>query len=221
MFIGHYSAAFAAKAAAPQLPLWLLFVAVQAVDIGWAVLVLLDVEKLRIVPGITASSPLDLYYMPFTHSLPATLVWAGAAYVLYRWLSSEHGATGAAAGAAPVVALAVASHWVLDLLVHRPDLPLWDDAAKVGLGLWNYPAVTFVLETSLLLATVILCRRAIPAARVLFGFCGALVVIQSLVMFGPMPTSASGVVTTALVLFIMLAFAAARVERAAAPATPC
>jgi hypothetical protein len=221
MFVGHYSAAFAAKAAAPRLPLWLLFVAVQAVDIGWALLVMLGVEKLRIVPGITASSPLDLYYMPFTHSLPAAVVWAGAAYVLYRWLSSEHGATGAAARAAAVVALAVASHWVLDLLVHRPDLPLYDDSAKVGLGLWNHPLLSFALETGLLLASVLLCRRAIAAPRALLGFWAALAVLQAIAMFGPGPTSPTGVVTTALLLFIVLAFAAARVERAAVPATAC
>jgi len=73
-----------------------LFVAAQAVDIGWAVLVLLGVEHVRIIPGITAANPLDLYYMPFTHSLAATPVWATAAYAVYRWLSCDRSTAGAA-----------------------------------------------------------------------------------------------------------------------------
>ncbi len=211
MLVGHYSAAFAAKAAAPRLPLWLLFLAAQAVDIGWALLVLLGVEKLRIVPGITASSPLDLYYMPFTHSLPATALWAAGAYALYRLLSGDRSASGAAA----VVAAAVASHWFLDLLVHRPDLPLYDDSAKVGLGLWNYPLTAFVLETGLLLVTVLLCRREINAPRALLGFWAGLTVLQAITMFGPGPSTATGVVIAALLLYGGLAWVAARVERAA------
>ena len=76
MFIGHYGPSFALKAIRPAIPLWLLFVAVQLVDIGWALLVLLGVERVRIVPGITASNPLDLYYMPYTHSLAAVALWS-------------------------------------------------------------------------------------------------------------------------------------------------
>jgi hypothetical protein len=79
MFVGHYGPAFAIKAIRPSIPLWLLFVAVQLVDVGWALLVLLGIEKVRIVPGMTASNPLDLYYMPYTHSLAAAALWAGAA----------------------------------------------------------------------------------------------------------------------------------------------
>ncbi len=79
MFVGHYGASYAIRAARPAIPLWLLFIAVQLIDVVWSVLVLLGVEKVRIVPGITASNPLDLYYMPYTHSLVAALVWAMAA----------------------------------------------------------------------------------------------------------------------------------------------
>ena len=75
MFIGHYGISFAAKAVKPVLPLWLLFLAVQLVDVFWAILVLLDIEKVRIVPGITATNPLELYYMPYTHGLVASLIW--------------------------------------------------------------------------------------------------------------------------------------------------
>src|SRR6266566_2637901 len=132
MFVGHYGPSFAIKALRPAIPLWLLFVAVQLVDVAWAILVLLGVEKARIVPGITASNPLDLYYMPYTHSLAAALLWSLGALVCYRLAVSTSSKISAL-----VVAAAVFSHWVLDFLVHRPDLPLYDNTAKVGLGLWN------------------------------------------------------------------------------------
>src|SRR5437879_2302890 len=84
MFVGHYGISFAAKRLDKTIPLWVLFLAVQLLDLGWGVLVPLGVEKVRIVPGITASNPLDLYYMPYTHSLVAALLWSLAGYVVYR-----------------------------------------------------------------------------------------------------------------------------------------
>ena len=86
MFVGHYGPSFAIKSIQPHIPLWLLFIAVQLLDVGWSVLVFLGVEKVRIVPGITASNPLDLYYMPYTHSLVAALAWAVAGIILCRLL---------------------------------------------------------------------------------------------------------------------------------------
>ncbi|HMA01502.1 MAG TPA: hypothetical protein VKP02_03985, partial [Gemmatimonadaceae bacterium] len=146
MFVGHYGPAFAAKRADRTIPLWVLFIAVQFLDVLWAPFVLLGVEKVRIVPGITKASPLDLYYMPYSHGLLTAIGWSivfGAAYQLI--------ARPAAARASLIVGLAVFSHWVLDLLVHRPDLPLYDNAAKVGLGLWNVPAIELPLEALILL----------------------------------------------------------------------
>src|SRR5262244_3621667 len=80
MFVGHYGPSFAGKALDNRIPLWLLFLAVQFVDVLWGIFVLLGIEKVRIVPGITASSPLDLYYMPYTHSLVGALGWSLFAY---------------------------------------------------------------------------------------------------------------------------------------------
>lgn len=117
MFVGHYGPSFAIKTLRPAIPLWLLFIAVQLVDVAWAVLILFGVEKVRIVPGITASNPLDLYYMPYTHSLVAAVSWSVAAAV-FVWLLPRM----ATRAAAVWVGAAVFSHWVLDLLVHRPDL---------------------------------------------------------------------------------------------------
>src|SRR6476620_1269381 len=128
MFVGHYGVSFAAKRVAPTIPLWALFIAVQLLDVIWAPLVLAGIEKVRIVPGITATNPLDLYYMPFTHGLVAALVWSAAAFGIYRLA-----VRGSTMPAAAVVGGAVFSHWILDFVVHRPDLPLYDDSAKVGL----------------------------------------------------------------------------------------
>jgi membrane-bound metal-dependent hydrolase YbcI (DUF457 family) len=144
MFVGHYGVSFAAKRSAASVPLWVLFIAVQLLDVAWAPLVLVGVEKVRIVPGITASNPLDLYYIPYTHSLVAALLWSAGALVIYRLTMP-----GARTAAGLAVAGAVFSHWVLDFIVHRPDLPLYDNADKVGLGLWNLPALAFALWSSL------------------------------------------------------------------------
>src|SRR6267142_289369 len=84
MFVGHYGVSFAAKKCAASVPLWVLFVAVQLLDFAWAPFVLLGIEKVRIVPGITATNPLDLYYMPYTHSLVAAILWSAAAFAVYR-----------------------------------------------------------------------------------------------------------------------------------------
>lgn len=210
MFVGHYGVSFAAKRIAPTIPLWALFVAVQLLDVFWAPLILLRIEKVRIVPGITASNPLDLYYMPYTHSLLAALLWSAGALLVYR-LSGTRGAVGKAA---LVVALAVFSHWILDLLVHRPDLPLYDNTAKVGLGLWNFPAVAFALEAGLLFGGMWLYFRTglVPRLRmVVFGL--VMLVIQAYVFFGPPPASDRAAAWTALAAYGIFAAVVARLER--------
>src|SRR6266567_4045988 len=146
MFIGHYGPSFAIKSLRPAIPLWLLFIAVQLVDVAWAVLVLLGIEQVRIVPGITDSNPLDLYYMPYTHSLAAAILWTGAAIVLCKPLRGVRDWSAAA-----LVGVAVFSHWVLDFLVHRPDLALYDNRGKVSLGIWNYPILAFLVPSNVCL----------------------------------------------------------------------
>ena len=89
MFVGHYGVSFAFKSLEKPLPLWLLFIAVQFVDVLWAVFVPMGIEKVRITPGITASNPFDLYYMPYSHSLVAALLWSGAAFVGYKLTRSR------------------------------------------------------------------------------------------------------------------------------------
>lgn len=143
MFVGHYAASLAAKAIEPRAPLWTYVVGAQLIDIGWGALVMAGVEKVRIDPTLPGSS-LDLYHMPFTHSLPAVALWSLAAALAVRF------ALRLPVRAAVFVGLAVFSHWILDLVVHRPDLELWFGGEKVGLGLWNYPVPEQAVEIGLL-----------------------------------------------------------------------
>jgi hypothetical protein len=143
MMLAHYAAGFAAKRAAPRTSLTVLVVASALLDIIFPPLVLLGMEKVRIDPGNTAFTPFDFMSYPISHSLLMTLVWAG----LFAW--AYHARTRYARGAL-LVGLAVTSHWVLDLLSHRPDMPLAPGLpVKLGLGLWNSVPGTIVAEVGL------------------------------------------------------------------------
>lgn len=202
MFVGHYGASLAIKSVHQRIPLWVLFIAVQLLDVFWAPLVLLGVERVRIVPGITASNPLDLYYMPYTHSLVAAVLWSAAAWAAYRlWRRAR-----TEARAALLVALAVFSHWILDFIVHRPDLPLYDDTAKVGLGLWNQPVLAFLLEAGLLLGSMALYLRTQRNGRgSLLALGLAMLVIQAFVFFGPTLPSDRAAALTAFAWYAIFA----------------
>jgi hypothetical protein len=197
VFVGHYGASFAAQRADRSIPLWVLFLATQFLDVLWAPLVLLGIEKVRIVPGITATNPLDLYFMPYTHSLVGALAWSllgGLAYRLFARPASPR--------AAVVVGIAIFSHWILDFLVHRPDLPLYDNAAKVGLGLWNFPAIALGLEAVFLFGGMWLR----PGARVLRSpgtviFAVLMLGLQVYVFFGPPPETDRAAAWTALTAY--------------------
>jgi hypothetical protein len=207
----------AAKAAKDTIPLWILFFAVQMLDVFWSIFVLLGIEKVRIAPGITATNPLDLYYMPYTHSLLGAILWSIAAGVAYYMLRR---AEGWSAGA--IVGAAVLSHWVLDWLVHRPDLPLYDNSFKVGLGLWNHPAFAFMLEIAVLFGGMSLYMKTTKAVArsgrfgiVIFGF--VMLAVQAYVFFGPPPTSDKAAATTALVSYLAFAGIAYWLEGKRAP----
>ncbi|TXK83730.1 hypothetical protein [Paenibacillus sp. N3.4] len=156
MYIGHYSVSYATKRLEPQLPLWLLFLAVQFLDIIWSVFILLGVEKASIsheVPGM----PLDLTYMPFTHSLEGALFWSLFVYLFSRyWPSWKNRSTKKSA----LLAFAVFSHWILDFVAHNSDLPLWADKYKVGLGLYENALLSFVIEVLLLFVSLIYYSRS-------------------------------------------------------------
>src|SRR5215472_9536222 len=216
MFAGHYGVSFLVKTAEPRLPLWLLFLAAQFVDLLWAPFVLVGIEHYRIVPGITASLPLDLYYMPYSHSLAAAVAWSAVVFAGYRWMTS--GSDSRRGRPALFLALAVFSHWVLDFVVHRPDLPLYDNARKVGLGLWNYPLTAFALEAALLVSGILLYLRSTTANTfrgrygvLLFGL--AILAVHYLVLWGPPPRSLAAGAARMGALYLILAAAAYWLEK--------
>lgn len=144
LFIGHFALAFGAKKYAPQVSLGVLFLACQLADLIWPNLVLLGVEQLKIEPGITVMTPLNFLHYPYSHSLLALLIWGAVFAVLYSALRR------AGSRSAIVIGLLVFSHWVLDVISHRPDMPVTlSDATRIGLGLWNYPVLALILELSL------------------------------------------------------------------------
>ena len=181
MFVGHYSVAFAVKSERNRIPLWVLFVAVQFLDYIWATLVLLGIEKLRVIKGFTAGSMLDSYYHPYSHSLIAAFLWSTVAAIGYKpfcsWLGYPYRKS-----AALIVGVAVFSHWILDLAVHPRDLPIYDNTLKVGFGLWNYRDPEFALEIALLVGGIMLyvARNVLSATRktAVIAFGVALVAVQ-------------------------------------------
>jgi hypothetical protein len=213
MFVGHYGVAFAVKSERNKIPLWVLFVAVQLLDFLWAPFVLLGIEKVRMVPGITATNALDLYYMPYTHSFVGALVWSGLAALLYKVASGAK----ASRAAVLIVAFAVFSHWILDLIVHRPDLAIYDDTLKVGFGLWNYRGLEFVLEIAILVGGVFLYLRrnnsiARKAGTVVFGVVLILIQAGNTFVRRPPPSDRAFAIT-ALVFYTLFAGVALLLEK--------
>jgi membrane-bound metal-dependent hydrolase YbcI (DUF457 family) len=140
VFIGHFALGFAAKRAAPRVSLALLFVAAQWADLLWPVLLAAGIEQVRIDPGNTAFTPLDFVSYPWSHSLVTLALWGVLVGFAYRATTGKNGSTFV------VLALLVVSHWLLDFLTHRPDMPLYPGGPKVGLGLWNSVTATVLVE---------------------------------------------------------------------------
>jgi membrane-bound metal-dependent hydrolase YbcI (DUF457 family) len=142
VFIGHFALGFAAKRVVPRVPLAMLFVAAQLADLLWPVLVALGIEVVRIDPGNTAFTPLDFVSYPYSHSLLLLAVWAVLLGVIYGRIANNERAF-------VVLVLLVLSHWVLDFVTHRPDMPLYPGGPKVGLGLWNSVPATIAVEVTM------------------------------------------------------------------------
>lgn len=223
MFIGHYAPAFIAAGviarqnariqngpvAAGHNAVWLgtMFIAAQLVDFGFFALVLAGVENMRIAPGISAMVPFDLYDMPYTHSLAGSVIW-GAGFAAIIALISKNRL------AALLGFMVVVSHWFLDLLVHVPDLTLAGGDHKLGLGLWNYPAIAMPLELGITAACVIFylaaskpqTSKAGLSALVLMAL---LLLVQMVNWFGAEPEAYDpSLAWTALIAFCVLVIAA-------------
>jgi hypothetical protein len=235
MFVGHYSVAFACRTERNKIPLWVLFVAVQFLDYIWATLVLLGIEKLRVIKGFTAGSMLDSYFHPYSHSLITAILWSVIAALVYNAVCSRHpfdsaqGRLSHYSRSAPlVIGLAVFSHWILDLIVHPRDLAIYDNTWKVGFGLWNYRDPEFALEVALLAGGIglYLTRNAMSEIRkgavIAFGL--VLVIVQigdTYVPRTPLTDKATVIgVWVFYTLFVLIAFAVDKIGTRTKSNTP-
>jgi hypothetical protein len=197
MFIGHFAPALVAAThkEAPGLPV--LMVAGQLVDWGFFALLLTGAEAMRITPGTSVMSPLDLYHMPYTHSLVGSGFFA-IGFAMLVWLATRN-RTGAL-----IAGLVVLSHWFLDLLVHVPDLTIAGSPPKLGLGLWNHPFVEMPLELVLTLGSLWLYARAKkPAVKPLAVLAVVLLALQLFNWFGGADSGS----TSMMAVMALLAFA--------------
>lgn len=210
MFVGHYSASFLGKAAAPRVPLWVFILAAQLVDVAWAVFILTGIERFHLDPSLP-SNPLVLDHMPYTHSLVATLGWAALAAAAV--VAAGYGS----ARAALAVALVVVSHWGLDVLVHRPDMTITGGEPKLGLGLWNQPSLAFALEVLFLAGAAgiytVVARVDARTRRAVVRGVAVLIALQTFSTLGPIPPFPTALVLSVLTTFVVVTWLTARAER--------
>ncbi len=207
MFIGHFAVGLGAKKVAPKVSLGTMFMAAEFVDLLWPLFLLLGLEHARINPGNTVVTPLDFYDYPITHSLLGALLWSCAFGAIYYAI--RRNTRNALIGGGVVF-----SHWILDLVTHRPDLSLGlGGNTYFGLGLWNSLAGTVVVEAGLYILGIILYLQA-TKARDRIGSIGfwSLVVLLGLIyvgnLFGPPPPEISMIVIAgnASWLFVLWAY---------------
>lgn len=200
MFIGHHAVAFAAKRIAPKTSLGTLMAAVNLLDLIWPIFLLLGIEHVSVANGATKFTPLDFYDYPWTHSLVMVIAWGVAFGVVY--FARTRYARGAV-----LVAVCVVSHWLLDLIVHRPDLPLWPGGPKFGFGLWNYPKVTLAVEFTMYIFAIFIYRDATRArdkigSAAFWAFVIIVAVIYVASAVGPPPPNARAVAIAGLAAWL-------------------
>lgn len=200
MFIGHMGVALAAKRAAPKVSLGTLILATSWIDLVWPILLLFGIEHVSVAPGITDFTPLDFTHYPFTHSLVMVIVWGmllGGAYFLVRPSVKD----------SVVIGCVVVSHWVLDWLTHRPDLPLYPDGPKMGLGLWDSVPLAIAVESLIFVVGVLLYYRVTrPSDRVgswsFWSLVAALVFFYIMNIVGPPPPDEKTLAWVALAAWV-------------------
>jgi len=196
MFVGHFALGFAAKRVAPRTSLAVLFAAAQLADLLWPLLLAVGLEQVRIDPGNTAFTPLDFVRYPYSHSLALLVVWAIVFALVVR-------------SSALVVSLLVVSHWVLDWITHRPDMPLYPGGTRYGLGLWNSVPATMAIELAMFAAGVWIYATSTRAkdgvGRWAFAaFVAFLLVAYAGNIFGGPPPSVTAIWIVSLVAGVML-----------------
>jgi hypothetical protein len=210
MFVGHFAVGLAAKRATPKLPLAWLFIACQALDLLWPMLVLAGVEAVSVEPGITAFNPLRFDAYPWSHGLVMSALWS-ALFALGARLLGRPTRDGIVLGAL------VFSHWLLDLISHQPDLPIWfGDSQKLGLGLWQSVPATVAVELSMLAWGVwLFIRAAHPRdTRGRYGFWSLIAFLTIMYLasaFGPQAASDTppeAIAGPALAMWLIVAWAA-------------
>ena len=208
MFLSHFAVGLAAKRAAPAVSLGTLILACQLADIVWPNFVLLGMEQLAIVPGITAVTPLDFISYPYSHSLIALVLWGILAAMIYFLLRSRSATFRTLA----VIAAVVVSHWVLDFISHRPDMPLVPgDDARYGLELWRSIPATLVVEFTMLAAGLRMYLGATQArdrigSIALWAMIAVLIVLYLASVFGPPPPSPEAVAWSAQGVWLFVAW---------------
>ena len=206
MFLGHFGVALAAKELAPRTSLGTLVLAAQFADLLWPIFLLTGLEQVRIAPGITRATPLDFVHYPITHSLVGQVLWGVALGLLYFSLRRN-------AKSAVVIGACVLSHWFLDVIAHRPDLPVFPQGPFVGLGLWNSLPATVAIECGLLALGLML---YLPASRAkdrigVYGLWSLMVVLVAAwvsSLFGPPPPSERVLAYSALAMWLAVPWAA-------------
>jgi hypothetical protein len=204
LFIGHFGLAFGAKRIAPPASLGALFVACQFADLLWPTLVLLGYERVSVQPGATAFTPLDFISYPYSHSLVALCGWGivlGGAYAVVARARLRVALT---------LGLLVVSHWLLDYLTHRRDMPLTlHGSARLGLGLWNSIPATLAVEAAIFAIGVASYTRVTAArdrigAIGLWALVGFLLVVYAAAAFGPPPPDAAAVAWSAEAMWLLV-----------------
>jgi hypothetical protein len=218
MFIGHIAVGLAGKRIAPSVSLATWLSAVQLVDLLWPILLLAGLEHVRIAPGITPFTPLDFYDYPITHSLVGTGAWA--AIFALGWFVARRPSTplgtplrlskGRNPRIALLLGLGVVSHWVLDVISHRPDVPVLPHGPYLGLGLWNSVAATLTVEVTMFAVGLwlYLSGGGTGTRRVSFWLLiGFLIVAYFAAAFGPPPPDVRTLAVTALAGWVFVPWA--------------
>ncbi|MEX1140024.1 MAG: hypothetical protein WEF53_11830 [Bacteroidota bacterium] len=205
MFIGHFAVALAAKKVVPRVSLGTMILSTSFIDLLWPLFLVLGIENVRVDPGNTVVTPLDFSNYPYSHSLAGVVVWSILVGGIYFFLRKDR-------KAALIVGIGVLSHWILDLVTHRPDLPLLPGyETVVGFGLWNSLAGTLILEIGIFLGGVWLYLQSTkPKDRTgswsFWGLIVFLVLVYLGNLFGPPPPESAALGYVGLSMWLLVAW---------------
>ncbi|MEJ2543972.1 MAG: hypothetical protein P8Y99_07875 [Calditrichaceae bacterium] len=205
MFIGHFGVGLAAKKIDKKPSLGTLFMASQFIDLLWPIFLLFGIERVKIDPGNTAFTPLDFIYYPFSHSFFGVLIWSVLFGLIYYAIKKN-------LKSSILLGSLVMSHWLLDLVVHRPDLPLlpWSEL-KVGFGLWNHVLVAIIVELLIFVIGSYLYLKVTKATNrkgsiTLWSLLVFLILVYFMNVFGDPPPSEGPIAYVGLTMWLLVAW---------------